>query len=394
MGKSSTSAPAPDPQIGSAALKQAQTGEDWLNFAKTSYAQSMDRQKGVDALTTKVTEQQLGLATDQANWSKEDRQRYKDVYQPIENDYIKEATNYATEARQDEAAAEARAGVQTAAANARTAAERQAASMGIDPSSGRYAGVQATTDMNQTLAEAGAANTARQTMRDKGLALKADVANMGKGYASSAGTAAAGSVNASGTALSGNQASNAQALAASTVMNQGFSGAMQGYGGQADTLNRQYGLQLQGWQAQQQANASASSGLFGGLGTVAGALIMSDEDVKENFEEIPEGKALDAVNNMPVSEWDYQPGVADEGRHIGTMAQDFQRETGRGDGKSIPVVDAIGVTMKAVQDLSAKFDQLEGQIGLGMSEKAPQSRKTSVPLVPRRNKQADQQRGQ
>ncbi len=385
MGKFSTTAPAPDPRIGEAALKEAEAGQNWLDFAKTSYAQSMDRQKDLDDLTTRVTDQQLGLAAEQAAWSKEDRQRYKDVYQPIENDYIHEATNYATEARQDEAAAAARADVQTAAATARAATQRQAASMGIDPASGRYAGVQATTDMNQTLVEAGAANTARQAIRDKGLALKADVVNMGKGYASSAGTAAAGSVNASGNALSGSQASNAQALSASTIMNQGFAGAMQGYSGQANALNQQYGLQMQGWEAQQRANASSIGGLFGGLGTIAGAFIKSDENVKENFEEVPEGKALDAVNNMPVREWDYQPGVEDEGRHIGTMAQDFQRETGRGDGKTIPVVDAIGVTMKAVQDLSAKFDKLEDQIGLAQND--------NIGVVPHRSSRAAQKKG-
>ena len=36
------------------------------------------------------------------------------------------------------------------------------------------------------------------------------------------------------------------------------------------------------------------------------------------------------------------------GEHIGTYAQDFQNATGLGDGKSINVIDALGVTMGAV----------------------------------------------
>lgn len=381
MGKGSTSAPAPDPQIGAAALKQAQTGEDWLSFAKDAFATSEERQKELDALTNRVTEQQLGLATDQATWSREDRERYNSVYKPIEDDFIKEATNYATEERQSEAAAEARADVQTAAANNRAATERANASMGVTPGSGRFAGVQAASDLGTTLAEAGAANTSRQAVRDKGLALKADVVNLGKGLPAQAAAGAGGSVAASGTALGGAQGTNSQALAASTIMNAGYGGAMQGYAGQASTLNQQYGLQLEGWKTQQELKAKNAAGIGSFLGGVGG-LIFSDEELKENKEEIGEGEALDALNSMPVEEWDYKEGVADEGHHVGTYAQDFQRATGKGDGQTIPVQDAIGITMKAVQDLDKKLDATIDAIGLGGVE--PAARKASVPSVKRK----------
>lgn len=362
--KGGSSAPDPDPKIGEAALKQAETGEQWLSFAKDAFAVSQDRQKELDALTTRVTEQQLGLATDQANWSREDRERYESVYRPIENKYIEEATNYASPERQAQAAAEAQSDVQSAAAGARAASERNNAAMGIDPRSGRAGGVQATSDMGIALAEAGAANNARTAVRDKGLALTADVANMGRGATSAAAAGAAGSVGASGTALSGAQASNAQALAAPSVVAQGFSGAMQGYGGQASTLNQQYGIQSQNWQAQQQMAAQSASGFGSFLGGVAG-LFMSDENVKHDITELPEGTALQAVQEMPVSEWTYDQHVADGGRHVGPMAQDFAKATGKGDGKTIAFQDAIGITIGAVQDLSKKVDKLASAIGLG-----------------------------
>lgn len=369
MGKSSTSAPAPDPNIGVAALKQAETGEQWLSFAKDAFAVSQDRQKELDALTTRVTEQQLGLATDQASWARQDRQRYEDVYQPIENDFIDKATNYATDERQAQAAAEARGDVQVAAANARATTERNNAAMGIDPTSGRAQGVQASTDMAVTLAEAGAANTARQAVRDKGLALQADVVNLGKGLPASAAAGASGSVAASGTALSGTQATNGQALAAPSIVSQGYSGAMQGYAGMGSTLNQQYGLQLDAWKAQQSMAAQSASGIGSFLGGVAKVVPWpSDENIKHDFEDVPEGAALAAVREMPVTEWTYDPGKGDGGRHIGPMAQDFARETGKGDGRSIAPQDAIGITMKAVQDLDAKMDRLAGMIGLGSDE--------------------------
>lgn len=381
MGKGSSSAPAPDPKIGEAALKQAQTGEDWLSFARDAFAVSEVRQKELDDLTNRVTEQQLGLATDQAKWSREDRDRYNSVYQPLEDDFIKEATNYATEDRQNEAAAEARADVQTAAANNRAATERANAAVGITPGSGRFAGVQAASDLGTTLAEAGAANTSRQAVRDKGLALKADVVNLGKGLPAQAAAGAGGSVAASGAALGGAQGTNSQALAASTIMNAGYGGAMQGYSGQASTLNQQYGLQLEGWKTQQELKAKNAAGIGSFLGGVGG-LIFSDEELKENKEEIDEGEALDALNSMPVEQWDYKEGVADEGRHVGTYAQDFQRATGKGDGHTIPVQDAIGITMKAVQDLDKKLDATIDAIGLGGVE--PTARKASVPSVKRK----------
>ncbi len=382
MGKGSSSAPAPDPKIGEAALKQAQTGEDWLSFARDAFAVSEVRQKELDDLTNRVTEQQLGLATDQAKWSREDRDRYNSVYKPLEDDFIKEATNYATEDRQNEAAAEARADVQTAAANNRAATERANTSMGVTPGSGRYAGVQAASDLGTTLAEAGAANTSRQAVRDKGLALKADVVNLGKGLPAQAAAGAGGSVAASGAALGGAQGTNSQALAASTIMNAGYGGAMQGYAGQASTLNQQYGLQLEGWKAQQDLKAKNASGIGSFLGGIGGLIFKSDEEAKENKEPIDDGTALEALREMPVEAWDYKPGVADEGRHVGTYAQDFTEQTGLGDGKNIAAQDAIGITMKAVQDLDRKLDAAIDAIGLGDVETP--ARKPSVPSVKRK----------
>lgn len=379
MGKSSNSAPAPDPQIGAAALMQAKTGEAWLGFAKDAFAVSQERQKELDALTTKVTEQQLGLATDQAKWSKADRARYESVYRPIEDEFINEAKNYGSEAKQAEAAAEARADVQTAAANNRAATERANASMGVTPGSGRFAGVQAASDLGVSLAEAGAANTARQAVRDKALALKADVVNLGKGLPAQAAAGAGSSLAASGTALSGNQATNGQSLAASTIMNSGFSGAMQGYAGQASTLNQQYGLQLDAWKTQQQMNAAGAQGIGSFLGGIGGLLFKSDENAKENKEPIEDGEALEALKAMPVEAWDYKEGVADEGRHIGTYAQDFTEQTGLGDGQNIAAQDAIGITMKAVQDVDNKLDAVIEAIGLGSSQ--PPTRKRSAPKV-------------
>lgn len=380
MGKSSQSAPDPDPNIGKAALKQAETGEEWLSFAKDAFAISQERQKELDALTKRVTEQQLGIADQQAAWAKSDRERYENVFKPIEDDFIKEATNYATEERQSEAAAEASADVRAAQASAEEQSLRQAASMGINPTSGRYAGIDRATDMAYALADAGGRNNARQMVRDKGLALKADVTNLGRGLPAQSAQAQALGLGASSGAVGLNQQANAQSNAASSIVNSGYAGAMQGYAGMGQTLNQQYATQVDAWKAEQQANNGLWSGIGQALGGLAGFFMPSDENVKENKQPVEEGKALEAIEQMPVEEWDYMPGIGDGGRHIGTYAQDFKEATGKGDGKTIPVIDAIGVTMKAVQDLSKQVKEIAGEIGLGPSkDKAPakQARKPS-----------------
>ena len=126
---------------------------------------------------------------------------------------------------------------------------------------------------------------------------------------------------------------------------------MAGYGQQGNLLNTQYQQKMQSYQA----NQDQAAGLFGAAGTVIGML--SDKDAKTEKKK-PGRSLLKAVENMPVEEWRYKKGQGDEGRHVGTYAQDFQRETGKGDGRSIPIVDAIGTTMGAIKELSAKVDML------------------------------------
>lgn len=365
--KSSSEAPKPDKRIGEAAVMQAKTGEEWLAFARDAFDVSQDRQAELDALTKRVTEQQIGIADEQAAWSRSDRERYETTFRPIEDQFVEEAANYGSPERQAAAAAEAKADVEGAAAQQRQASQRQAASLGLNPASGRFAGIERGAEMGTALASAGAQNAARTSVRDKALALKGDVVNLGRGLPAQSAQAAALGLSGGSSAVGLAQGANQQYIASTGIMGQGFSGAGAGYSGMASTLSQKYGNELSAWQAQQQANAQSASGIGSFLGGVTG-LIFSDEDAKMDKEPIPEGEALEAIENMPVEEWTYKPGAGDEGRHVGPYAQDFQRETGRGNGRAIPAQDAIGITMKAVQDLAAKVDRMAETIGLGMPE--------------------------
>jgi hypothetical protein len=312
------SAPDPDPNIGKAAMKSAQIGEDYLGFMKEQAAVSN-------------------------RWAADDRERYKTVFEPMQDQYITDAMAGPDYSEVDAAVERAGADARRQFSLAQGQEERRLAASGVNPAAGRSTEATRRSELTEALGTTGARNTTRLQQRnraeDKNDAEVANAINMGSGMAVNPATSLGLSNNAT---------------------SQGFSGAMQGYGQQGQMLNTQYNQQLQTWKADQQQ----SSSMMGGLGSVAGlgmSLAMSSKDYKEDKR--PARGVLEVANSMPVEEWSYKDGIADEGRHIGPYAEDFQAATGKGDGKTIPMQDMMGVTLGAVQELSRKVDKLEGGKG-------------------------------
>ena len=154
---------------------------------------------------------------------------------------------------------------------ARQASERNMASMGVDPTSGRYAGVQRSGEVATGLAAAGAQNTARNTVRKEGVAMRGEAINLGSGLGVNPATSLGLSSSAGSAAYGTTASNNAQAAGNAAIMGQGYQGAMSGYNSQANILNQQYGNQLQAWQANQQASGQ----LWSGIGSVAGMGLMA-----------------------------------------------------------------------------------------------------------------------
>ena len=385
--KGGGSAPKPDPNIGVAAVKEAELGEEWLKFAKEQFGEANKRQDKLDDMTTRVTDQQLAAQDKAVKWGDEDRatgqkflarysdlgtsqlDRYKRTFQPIEDKIASDAANWDSEERMTEEAAKAKGTVLSNIQAQRESRNRELSSMGVNPASGRSAAAGNTDSINAALAATQAENGARDGVRQQAQQLRSNAATLGQNInangmqATNLGLASAGlgttnaslGLNAGSTAL-GNSLSNQASWANnSNIMSSGYQGAMSGYGNQANILNAKYGNQLSAWNAQQQSNAAGFGGLMGGVGTMVGG-IWSSKKLKEDKK--PVAGALEAVREMPVQSWKYKDGVADGGHHIGPYAEDFQKATGKGDGHSIPIVDAIGVTMKAVQELDQKVEKL------------------------------------
>ncbi|WP_034473870.1 hypothetical protein, partial [Caballeronia zhejiangensis] len=272
---SSASAPEADPKIGEAAMMEAQTGQDMLQYARDTYADYAKRQDATDALNAKVANAQLDSMNSNNAWAAHLQDRQTNTFEPLQDQYIQEAQNYDTPEKQEAAAAQAKADVMSSAATNNAANARSMASMGINPNSGRWAGTQRSADLSTSVAAAGAMNGARQSVKDKAEAMRVNAINMGNGIAANA-TAASGTATTAGnSAVGNNQSGNNAFIAGTGIMNTGFNGAMSGYQGQAGALNSQYGTQVQAWGLGQQAQASSSAGMGNLIGTVAGAGIMA-----------------------------------------------------------------------------------------------------------------------
>jgi hypothetical protein len=291
--------------MGIAAQMSAQTGQDMLNWMREQ-------------------------ATVTNRWADEDRSRYTSVFQPLQDQYIADAKDYASPERMASSAAEAGADVTLAARQAGEQRQRQQMAMGVNPASGRAINANAKAGTDTALATAGARNLARRNVEQTGQGMMANAINMGSGLAVNPGTSM-GLSNGAGQA--------------------GFGGAMQGYGQQANILGAQFGQQMQAYNAKQ----SGIGALGGALGTLAGAFIPSSKEIKEDKTPVD---ALGAVRKMPVEAWTYKAGQGDGKRHVGPYAEDFKKATGVGDGKSIDPISMMGVTLGAVRQLAEKVDAL------------------------------------
>lgn len=319
MGKYGSSAPKPDKKMGEAALLSAQTGQEFLSFMRDQAA---------------ITN----------NWADTDRARQQSVFTPLQDDYIARAQEGPDYGAVEGDVRRAKADVTQAFDTAQQQEGRRLAAMGVNPGAGRSTEATRRSEIAQGLAEAGASNTTRLVSRARAEAedesRRANAINLGSGLAVNPATSIGLSNGAIGT---------------------GFSGAMQGYGQQANILATDFNARMNAWEANQARGAS----MWGGLGSLAGLGIsmLSSKDYKEDKR--PVRGALEALQDMPVEEWSYKKGVADEGRHVGPYAEDFQAATGKGDGRSIPLQDYMGVTVAAVQELAAKVDDLASKVGRG-----------------------------
>jgi hypothetical protein len=147
----------------------------------------------------------------QAQIARDQWNRYKEIYEPLERTMVDEASNYDSAENYAKAAGDASATVSQQFSKAR---DRLTRTTGLDPSSGAYQSSLVGLDMAQAASDATQQNAARQKVTDTAYARQTDALSLGKGLPAQAGSALATSASSNlSLAQAGNQQANSQAAA-------------------------------------------------------------------------------------------------------------------------------------------------------------------------------------
>ena len=147
----------------------------------------------------------------QAQISRDQWNRYKEIYEPLERQMVDEAQDYASPENYAKAAGEASATVSQQFSKAR---DRLTRTPGLDPSSGAYQSSLVGLDLAQAASDATQQNLARKNVTDTAYARKQSALALGKGLDATAATGFASSASSNlALAQAGNQQAGQQAAA-------------------------------------------------------------------------------------------------------------------------------------------------------------------------------------
>lgn len=266
----SPKAPKPDPAIGQAALSNAELAKEQSAVAREQLAWEKTRADRQDPLVEKIVNQQISMGDANEARSADQWNIYQNLFKPVEQRMVSDAMNFDSPERQSRMAAEAAADVGRGYNAAQDQNMRALGAMGINPNSGRFAGLANETSLAQAKDTAGAMNQARRNTEMQGIALRTGAAQFGRNMPNTGIAADSMALNAGNSAV-GNMASNSQIRNANNAAAaQWFGGAMQGNNSAGSLLNNLYGNQLQAYQTQ----AGILGGAMQGIGQLGGTAMM------------------------------------------------------------------------------------------------------------------------
>ncbi len=172
--------PRPDPAIGDAAKQQAQIAQAMSEIAKDQLAWEKDRAKVQDPLIEKIVNQQIGSGDANARRSEEQWKIYRDLFAPVEERMVRDASDFDSQARQDRTAAQAGASVARGYEGALASNLRAMERMGVNPNSGRFQALTHEMNLSRAKDTAGAMNQARLNTELQGMALREGAAKFGR----------------------------------------------------------------------------------------------------------------------------------------------------------------------------------------------------------------------
>lgn len=157
----------------------------------------------------------------QAQIARDQWNRYKEIYEPLERGMVQEAQNFESLENYAKAAGDASATVSQQFGKAR---DRLTRTPGLDPSSGAYQASVAGLDLAQAATDATQQNAARQKVKDTAYARKTDALSLGKGLPANASSMLSTSANNNlSLAQAGVTQANNQAAAIGRITDRVFS---------------------------------------------------------------------------------------------------------------------------------------------------------------------------
>ena len=172
-----------------AARIQAGLGREQLAFAREQYDRSAPILEGIANQQMAAQGEQMAQARDYYDYQ-------RDTYRPLERGLVADAERFNTRSVPNQACGQAAADAGRAFGISAATNQRAMASMGANPNSGRFAGMQNATGLQQAAMRANAMTGARNQAQQMGYARKLDAAGLGRGLAGASAAAYGGASNA------------------------------------------------------------------------------------------------------------------------------------------------------------------------------------------------------
>lgn len=320
MGKNQVAAPDYGPLAeasAEAARIQAGLGREQLAFAREQYDRSAP-------ILENIANQQIAAQDEQMSQARDYYDYQKSVYRPLERSIVADAQQFNTEAYRNQVASQAAADAGVAFGLSQQQNQRAMASMGVNPNSGRFAGMQNATGLQQAALRANAMTGARRQAEQMGYARQLDAAGLGRGLAG-ASIAAYGGANQAGSMAGGNAQS--AGLNYMRGMNMGANTIAGGQKMQLSGLSSVLNSQTQTYINSNDSFLADAGAFMGGAASLAKqggfAAIMggSDRRIKENIVEV----GVDQRTALPIYEFNYRKEFSDPDiRYRGVMADDVE----------------------------------------------------------------------
>ena len=267
MGKSSPPPPDYTPLAEASAESAKVMGEigaNQLAFAREQYDRSAPIMEGIANQQMAAQREQMDQARDYYNYQ-------RDTFRPVERGLVADAQRFNTEDYRNQMASKASADAGLAFNQTKSMNQRAMASMGVNPNSGRFAGMQNASNLALSAQRANAMTNARTQADQMGYARRLDAVGMGRGLAG-ASAAAYGGASGAGSMAGQNYQSAGQNYmgnmgAAGNTYNAGFNTQMTGLG---NILNNQSQMYMQAGQ-----DNAAMIGALAGAGAKYATQVMN-----------------------------------------------------------------------------------------------------------------------